>query len=577
MDLVTATPHRDPGDRDEGAEGSPQAAPVTPLRAVLPPAVETPPPTPRARARRHRRFSSLSWRILAINVLALAILLGGLLFLGQYRDGLIEAKKGALLTQGEIIAGSLGQSAVTGAPSTIELDFALSRELIPRLVLPTGTRARLFNIDGRLVADSQTLAAASRDVLSRALPPPADEGLLERAVGTVYDWLFETSLGRPGLPPYVEREVQTATDYEEVVGALGGEASAVERVAAEGEVIINAVLPVQRFKKVLGALMLTSETADIVDSVRAVRLAILEVFLAALAITVLLSLFLAGTIARPVRRLADAADRVRSGPGQPVAIPDFTERGDEIGDLSLALRDMTAALYQRLNAIEAFAADVAHEIRNPLSSLQSAVEALERTSDTAQRDKLAAIIKDDIQRLDRLIGDISDASRIDAELSRAAMTPVDVGGLVRTLAQVYGATEDEGALQIEVDVVAQGPLVVTGLEERLGQVLRNLIDNARSFSPPAGTIRVRVVAGDGEVTITVDDDGPGIPEENLEAVFDRFYRARPAGESFGIHSGLGLSISRQIVGAHGGTIHAENWRDAEGRIGGARFVVWLPA
>ena len=282
---------------------------------------------------------------------------------------MIEAKKGALLTQGEIIAGSLGQSAVTGAPSTIELDFALSRELIPHLVLPTGTRARLFDLDGRLVADSQTLAAASRDVLSRALPPPVDKGLLERAVGTVYDWLFETSLDRPGLPPYVEREVQTAADYGEVVGALRGDASAVERVTADGEVIINAVLPVQGFKKVLGALMLTSDTADIVDSVRAVRLAILEVFLAALAITVLLSLFLAGTIARPMRRLADAADRVRSGPGQPVTIPDFTERGDEIGDLSLALRDMTAALYQRLNAIEAFAADVAHEIRNPLTSV----------------------------------------------------------------------------------------------------------------------------------------------------------------------------------------------------------------
>ena len=490
---------------------------------------------------------------------------------------MIEAKKGALLTQGEIIAGSLGQSAVTGAPSTIELDFALSRELIPHLVLPTGTRARLFDLDGRLVADSQTLAAASRDVLSRALPPPVDKGLLERAVGTVYDWLFETSLDRPGLPPYVEREVQTAADYGEVVGALRGDASAVERVTADGEVIINAVLPVQGFKKVLGALMLTSDTADIVDSVRAVRLAILEVFLAALAITVLLSLFLAGTIARPMRRLADAADRVRSGPGQPVTIPDFTERGDEIGDLSLALRDMTAALYQRLNAIEAFAADVAHEIRNPLTSVSSAVEALERTSDTSQRDKLAAIIKDDIQRLDRLIGDISDASRIDAELSRAAMTPIDVADLVTTLAQVYRATEDESAPQIEVDVGGQGPLVVTGLEERLGQVLRNLIDNARSFSPPAGTIRVRAVAGDGEVTITVDDDGPGVPEESLEAVFERFYRARPAGEPFGTHSGLGLSISRQIVGAHGGTIHAENWRDAEGRIGGARFVVWLPA
>ena len=426
------------------------------------------------------------------------------------------------------------------------------------------------------MADSRTLAAASRDVLSRALPPPADDGFLERGVGAVYDWLFETSLVRSGLPPYVEHEEQSAADYEEVGRALVGEASTTERVTTEGEVVINAALPVQRFKKVLGALMLTGGTADIVDSVRTVRLAILEIFAAALAITVLLSLFLAGTIARPVRRLADAADRVRSGPGQPVAIPDFGRRDDEIGDLSLALRDMTAALYRRLNAIEAFAADVAHEIRNPLTSVRSAVEALERTSDARQREKLAAIIKDDIQRLDRLIGDISDASRIDAELSRAALTPVDVGALAITLTQVYRATEAMDAPAIDVKVAGTGPFIVTGLEDRLGQVLRNLIDNARSFSPPGGAIRVRVEPRARGVTITVDDDGPGVAGENLEAVFERFYRARPAGEPFGAHSGLGLSISRQIVEAHGGTIRADNWHDEAGRVGGARFVVWLP-
>ena len=532
---------------------------------------------PELRLRRPRRVSPLTWRILAVNALALAILVGGLLHLDQYRAGLLAVKTAALATQAEIIAGAIGEEAVSGAPARIELDIERARRLVPRLVLPTGTRARLFLPAGGLAVDSRRLAAARRDVLSRALPPPEQYGWAKRALNTFYDAVLERLPLQPDLPPYREAETQNANDYAEVVRALGGATSAARRVAADGMVILSVALPVQKFKKVLGALMLSADTADIDESVRAQRLAILQVFAAALAVTVLLSLFLAGTITRPVRRLAQAADRVRSGHGRYVDIPDFTARRDEIGDLSRSLRDMTSALYGRLDAIEAFAADVAHEIKNPLSSVRSAVEAFARTSEPEQRERLAAIMLEDVGRLDRLITDIADASRLDAELSRAAFAEVDVAALIEGLAEAYQATSELGGSKLELAVRDRDRLVVAGLADRIGQVVRNLVGNAVSFIPAGGTIRLTASAGQRMVEIEVEDEGPGVPESDLEAVFNRFYTARPAGEAFGVHSGLGLSISRQIVEAHGGTIRAANVRDPGGRVLGACFTVRLPA
>jgi len=303
------------------------------------------------------------------------------------------------------------------------------------------------------------------------------------------------------------------------------------------------------------------------------------VFAGVMFVTVLLSLWLAGTIARPVRRLAAAADRVRSGRGQETEIPDFTKRGDEIGDLSGSLRDMTQALWTRMEAIESFAADVAHEIKNPLTSLRSAVETAARLDDPQQQQRLMAIILDDVQRLDRLISDISDASRLDAELSRADMDSVDIEGLLTTLVEVERiAAEGRGsdALQIRLDLPDDKPLKVIGMEDRLAQVLRNLISNAVSFSPPKGVIVLRAERRGPWLRISVEDEGPGLPPGKLDAVFERFYTERPEGEKFGTHSGLGLSISKQIVIAHHGRIRAENI-ERNGRVAGARFVVTLPA
>ncbi|HEX3064651.1 MAG TPA: HAMP domain-containing sensor histidine kinase, partial [Dongiaceae bacterium] len=294
------------------------------------------------------------------------------------------------------------------------------------------------------------------------------------------------------------------------------------------------------------------------------------------AVTILLSLYLAGTIARPVHRLAEAAERVRRGKGRQLEIPDFTRRGDEIGDLSGVLREMTEALWARMDAIEHFAADVAHEIKNPLSSLRSAVETVARMEDPAQQRKLMAIILDDVQRLDRLISDISDASRVDAELSRADKVPADIGRLLQTLAEVHEATSKPGAPRIVVGLPKGQSLMAPVIEGRLVQVLRNLIANAISFSPPGGMITLGARRDGRRLLIYVSDQGPGIPDDKLEAIFDRFYSERPSGEKFGTHSGLGLSISRQIIEAHGGRIFAENLTDTSGTSTGARFTIILP-
>ena len=260
----------------------------------------------------------------------------------------------------------------------------------------------------------------------------------------------------------------------------------------------------------------------------------------------------------------------------PDAIPDMTERRDEIGDLSGALRDLTAALAQRIGAIENFAADVAHEIKNPLTSLRSAVETAERVIDPAARNKLMLVIRDDVDRLDRLISDISNASRIDAELSRDEAVSIDIGRTLDVLVDFYRHEAHEQAVGAEVMLVPlREKLMTMGVEMRLAQVLQNLIDNAVSFSPPGGKVILSAERDGRSVRITVDDNGPGIPDNKLGAIFDRFYSERPRAEKFGTHSGLGLSIAKQIVEAHRGKIWAENMRDADGKITGARFVVQL--
>ena len=519
------------------------------------------------RRRRRGRFSSLTWRILAINLLALVIVVAGMLYLDIYRRGLIEAKTQALGTQGKLIATALAENVVTvrddGLP---HMDGAVARKLLARLIEPIKTRARLYDEHGALLTDSLRAAGAWATVEADSLPPPA--GVFEETVKAIYDGVVSMLPARRRLEPYRESAAPHGGDYAEVGAALNGLLSSALRDGGEDGVILNLAIPIQRFKQVQGVLLLTTSTADIEDNVRAVRYRILQLFALALAITISLSLYLAGTIARPLYRLAAAADAVRHGHAQGGAIPDFSNRSDEIGDLSRALGEMTHALAIRMNAIESFAADVAHEIKNPLSSLRSAVEAAARIEDPVVQRQLLAVVEDDVRRLDRLISDISDASRLDAELARAESAPIDLRALLTVLASTHSS----------VDFISEtgGPLTVAGDQRRLVQVFENLIANGRSFNPDGGTIRITARAGAEWIEVAVEDDGPGIPPASFEAIFERFYTDRPASEKFGTHSGLGLSISKQIIEAHDGVIFAENRGDDPDKPQGARFIVRLP-
>jgi two-component system sensor histidine kinase ChvG len=533
-------------------------------------------PAPRRR-RRRRGLSPLTVRILAVNVLALVILAFGLLYLDRYEQGLTESEFDALEMQGRLIAGALGESATevseTGEAS---LDYSVAQAMVRRLAEPTSARVRLFDVTGGLIVDSQLVARQGGLVQVTPLDLEVSVDPFSRLAFAVYDWVFNWWPRRDVFPPYPAGVVLSADALAEAQYALGGELATTVYDGNDRHLVLSVGIPVQRYRRVVGALAVSRSSHNIDEAVRSVRLDILGLFAAAFAVTVFLSIYLASTIARPIRRLAIAAERVRHGRSR-AAIPDFAHRGDEIGDLSVALREMTAALWQRLEAIERFAADVAHEIKNPLTSLRSAIETVTRVSDPAQQRRLMTIVLEDIQRLDRLISDISSASRLDAELARAEPAPVDIARLLSALVEVHRATALPDAPQLVLEADPRAGLVIAGIEDRLVQVFRNLIANAVSFSPPGGMIRLVAVRVGSILRVSIEDEGPGLPEGKMEAIFDRFYSERPKAEKFGIHSGLGLSISKQIVEAHGGMIRAENRIDSAGTVCGARFVVQLPA
>jgi len=523
--------------------------------------------------------SPLTRRILAVNVLALALLAGGFLYLGKYQASLIGQQIEALRTQGEVFAAALGEGAVLDSVDEGEILLPdLARQMMRRLVAPTRTRARLFDVKGDIIADSRVLRGPGDTVQVLELEESDRDGRILHIADQIYNWIVSLLPRHTRYQVYRESASPRAEDYAEVMRALRGETgSAIRSDPASGGLVFSVAIPIQRYKQVLGAVMLSTGSGEIEEELRTVRLELLRIFGVALLVTVALSFYLASTIARPIRRLAAAAERTR-GRRARVEIPDFTRRGDEIGDLSGSLREMTDALWQRMSAIERFAADVAHEIKNPLSSLRSAVETATRIEDLANQRRLMAIILDDVERLDRLITDISDASRLDAELGRLELAPIDVAAMLQALVDVDEATRttDSPRLVLAISNTDRG-LVVPGIETRLSQVFRNVIGNAVSFSPPLGTIRLMARHDGRAVLVTVEDEGPGIPDDKLTAIFDRFYTERPLGEKFGTHSGLGLSISKQIVEAHRGMIWAENRKDATGANLGARFCIRLPA
>nr|WP_245930974.1 sensor histidine kinase [Methylobacterium radiodurans] len=552
-----------------------------------------------------RAASSLTRRIVVLNLVGLIALLVGFLYLNQFRQGLIQARVQSLAIQGEIIASAIASSASVDT-DTIRVDpdkllqdqageapeeesaplaFSLNPErvapLLSRLVTPTGNRARVYDREGGLLFDTRSLF--SRE--GRGDPVPQHQpNVLERAVSWVHAQLSSLLGGRRKAA----EEVGPANGHSlrEVQTALSGARGSLVRRNAVGETTVSVAVPIHKGGQVRGALLISTQ-GDAIDRVIASeRFGLFQVFIVAALVMVVLSILLAGAIAGPVRRLAEAAEKVRMGIKTREEIPDFTDRTDEIGHLSGALRDMTQALYRRIDAIESFAADVSHELKNPLTSLRSAVETLPLAKTDDSRSRLMAIIQHDVKRLDRLISDIADASRLDAELARAEARRVDMRKLLTTVISVANERRRPKDCLIQLDIEKppggdETPFAIIGHDSRLGQVVNNLIDNARSFSPSDAKVRVALRRVRGEVEMICEDEGPGIPEHALERIFERFYTDRPE-QGFGQNSGLGLSISRQIVQAHRGTIRAENRpgpanEDGEPTVRGARFIVRLPA
>jgi two-component system sensor histidine kinase ChvG len=525
-------------------------------------------------------FSPLLRRILLVNALPLGLLVAALLYLDTYQDGLVDAEAASLRVQAQVFAGAIGESATSiEDPERPVLVPDLARPLLRRLVEPTPfAQARLYDPDGELVADSRVITGPGGVVTTEPLPPPPPRhGSFAAAVVAAYETVMAL-LPRAATYPTIPGDGDWNPDIRPLLAtAAAGQAAPVVRRTEDGRLVVSVAVPAIRNRDVVGVILLTREAREVDAALFQVRMTIIAAFGLALALTVGLSFYLSTTIARPLLRLARAAERMREGRGRHGRVrPSLKARRDEIGALAQALDESAAALWARMDAIERFAADVAHEIKNPLTSIRSAIETLRRVDDPERQQRLLAVIAEDVHRLDRLISDISDASRVDAELSRSIAERVDVAPILATLADIHETTRQPDGPRLVLEAPASG-LVVNGVEDRLVQVFRNLIGNAVSFSPPGGTIRLIGRRAGSVVEIAVEDEGPGIPEAKLEHIFERFYSERPKGERFGAHSGLGLSISRQIVEALKGRITAENRRDESGAVIGARFVVRLPA
>lgn len=517
-------------------------------------------------------FSALTWRILAFNALALLILTGGVIGVQSSGRGLVEERLAGVQQQAAIIASALAEYASN--QDTQSLDVAEVEPLLRQLVGPTRLHARVYLPNGHQIADTRLLLPL--DIVEIANLPGLDRWSRFKAwVRRIYEGILGV---RPfaQLPSYSEGG-DDGRIYQEVNDAMNGQTSSAERVDSQNRLVLSVAVPIQRVRAIYGELFVTTEGGDIDDILRQERFTLFEVILVAFAVMLFSSLYLSSTIAEPVRRLAAAADQVRQGQAGRDAIPGFPERTDEIGDLADSLKEMTAALYDRIGAIEAFAADVAHELKNPLTSLASAMEMLARAPDDATRAKLLALVRADVKRINRLITDISDASRLDAELSREARSEIDLSHLLKTIVEIYQMTDRPKQVNVVLEDALPAGATVMGHDERLGQVFRNLIDNAISFSPDGGRIVIAARRNRSFARVTVEDEGPGIPPDNLESIFERFYTERPA-DTFGKNSGLGLSIARQITQNAGGRIWAENRPSTvPGKTSsGARFVVELP-
>jgi two-component system sensor histidine kinase ChvG len=568
------------------------------------------------------RFVSrtLQRRIIFANLVGLIVLLSGIFYLSQYHAWLIDAKRESLRAQGEIIAAAIAANAsletgrivldpdrlpeMEGSRSPFRDDAfaALQLSLAPERVTPilrklvptSDTRARAYALDGTLISDTANFSFMARG------PGRSDGGIgtgpqgrakIKNAWTRFLSWLL-----REELPVYREIGGANGTSYPEVRMALTGSTTPMLLINDKGEQIVSVAVPIQYRKAVQGVLLLSTRPGEIDEVLSEERNVILFLALTALAATLLASFLLARTIAGPMRRLSEAAENVSRSISARHELPVLAHRTDEVGQVATAFRGMTAALYRRIEASERFAQDVAHELRNPLTAARSTAEALAFAKTPEQRQQLVREIQDELKRLNKLITDVSNASRLDAELALQETEPVDLRHVLRTVVDVFRDMLSEDTRRVALDI-AEVPgsataYLVQGHDARLGRVVTNLLDNAISFSPERGVVEVSARRVGPHIEIIVDDEGPGVPADKLEEIFNRFYSDRPQTDStLGKNSGLGLSISRDIVNAYGGHIWARNRRmglkqtcveqlagkDGSRGIAGARFLVQLPA
>lgn len=550
--------------------------------------------------------ASLTRRILVSNLIGLGMLLLGILYLSQHHAWLIDAKRDSLQAQGEIIAAAIAANATLETErivldpdklpeaenaripfrddgfAALELSIRPERiaPILRRLIQPTNTRARIYSRDGTLIVDSAMLLSRGQIIRPEAEPAAAEGRPKTKNFWTrLTHWLIDKE-----LPVYREIGSAKGTAYPEVRMALSGTTTPMLLLNEKGEQIVSMAVPIQRMKTVQGVLLLSTRPGEIDEILADERSVILLLAAVALAATVFTSLLLARTVAGPMRRLSEAAEHVSGNVNARQDLPEYPDRTDEVGQMARAFRAMTAALCRRIEASEKFAADVAHELKNPLTAARSTAEALAYARTDEQRAELVHQIQGELRRLNRLITDVSSASRLDAELARQQTEPVPLLAIVESVAAIFRDKAETRGCSLQVilpeNLNAQDYIVI-GNDGRLAQVLTNLVDNAISFSPKGGHVGVTVSRLGGHVEIRVEDEGPGIEEDKLATIFERFYTYRPtAYASRGDNSGLGLSISREIVVAHGGQIWAENrfaGTGVERRRAGSRFVVRLPA
>ena len=533
------------------------------------------------KSRRHlsgeRKVSPLTLKIWSINILAIFVILIAVLHLDRYEDSLIQSELEALEHQAELFANALSEVAVKNDPGIHSyLSSIAVQNVINRSALRSPARSRVFDTAGRLLADSQELPGRVPSVITKPLASVFPDIFFQKFFNDFFQQFFNSSI-QVRRPINEAHKIQLAHTFPEVISALKGSSIKTVKLRESGESLLTVAVPIQKYKRVLGVLLLSVKDEKVDAAFSSYQKELIIAVVIALVITSALSLYLSRSITKPILSLASAAEKIKNDRSGRSEIPEVSKRDDELGDLSRALIEMTNNLWQRLDAIEKFAADVSHEIKNPLTSIKSAIETATKIKDSGKRDQLLTVILDDVNRLDRLITDISDSSRLDAELSREKFEAIDIESLLLAFYQLrkFQKRFEQKSLTLNIEK-GEKQLLILGHESRIVQVIDNIVNNAITFAPVNSNINISVSADTTDVKITIDDEGPGIPENKLDAIFERFYSERPAAEKFGLHSGLGLSICKQIVEAHNGKIFAKNRTGYQNDITGARFIITLP-